>query len=319
MYTEINIKLEEAQKGIYRLKKIESMINELEIEQKNLKNKVSKLKDILEKENEDVDKLSKKSFASIFYSTIGKLDDKLEKEQQEALTARLKYNQALMDLENIEYEIDKLSMERNEYKECSSRYDSLYAEKKDLLMKTDATTANKILDITQRISDSQNRTKELKEAIQAGNSAREAVDTIHRTSALNLDSLSSAEEWGTWDILGGGLIADLAKHSRIDDTKHEVERAQSLLRKFNTELADVKINSDIYIETDGFAKFADIFFDGFISDWYMQSKIKDSSENVFSVKNQVESVINKLNQLEVQENALAKDLKKELINLVIKS
>ena len=312
MYTEINIKLEEAQKGIYRLKKIESMINELQIEQKNLKNKVSKLKDILEKENEDVDKLSKKSFASIFYSTIGKLDDKLEKEQQEALTARLKYNQALMDLENIEYEIDKLSMERNEYKECSSRYDSLYAEKKDLLMKTDATTANKILDITQRISDSQNRTKELKEAIQAGNSA---VDSLNNA----LDSLSSAEEWGTWDILGGGLIADLAKHSRIDDTKHEVERAQSLLRKFNTELADVKINSDIYIETDGFAKFADIFFDGFISDWYMQSKIKDSSENVFSVKNQVESVINKLNQLEVQENALAKDLKKELINLVIKS
>ena len=38
-----------------------------------------------------------------------------------------------------------------------------------------------------------------------------------------LSSLESAEGWGTWDLLGGGLISDLAKHSHIDDAKVEAE------------------------------------------------------------------------------------------------
>lgn len=312
MYNEINIKLEEAQKGIYRLKKIDSMLNELRSEQENLESKVSKLKKILEKENSDVDKLNKKSLASIFYSAIGKLDDRLEEEQREALAAKLKYSQSMTDLENIEYEIDKLSKERAGYKDCKSEYDSLYAQKKDLLIKSDENTAKKILDITEKINDSQNKIRELREAIFAGNDAAASLNNA-------LDSLRSAEGWGTWDLFGGGLIADLAKHSRLDDTKYEVEKAQTLLRKFKTELADVKINSDIYIETDGFAKFADFFFDGLIADWFMQSKIRDSYESVSSVKNEVENVIERLTQLENQESDLIKNLKSELNNLVIKS
>lgn len=312
MFAEINSKLEEAQKGMYRIKKIDSMLNELRTEHENIKNKVSKLKNTLEKENSDVDKLNKKGFASFFYSTIGKLDDRLEEEQREALAAKLKYDQAVMDLENIEYEIDKLIKECTEYKDCKSQYDSLYAQKKDMLIKSDEGTAKKILDITKKLNDSQNKVRELKEAIHAGNNAADSLSNA-------LGNLSSAEGWGTWDMFGGGLIADLAKHSRLDDTKYEVERAQMLLRKFNTELADVKINSDIYIETDGFAKFADFFFDGLIADWFMQSKIRDSYESVSSVKNQVEDVINKLTQLESQESDLIKSLKNELNNLVVKS
>jgi len=312
MFTEINIKLEEAQKGIYRIKKIDSMLNELRSEQENLKNKVFKLKNTLAKENSDVDKLNKKSLASIFYSVIGKLEGRLEEEEREALAAKLKYDQAVLDLENIEYEIDKLLKERSEYEDCKGRYDSLYIQKKDMLLKSDESTAKRILDITQRLSDSQNRIRELREAIQAGNNAADCLNNA-------LDSLSSAEGWGTWDLFGGGLIADLAKHSRLDDTKYEVERAQTLLRKFKTELADVRINSDIHIETDGFARFADIFFDGFIADWFMQSKIRDSYENVSSVKHQVENVINKLTRLESEETVLVKSLKDELNNLIIKS
>ena len=46
-----------------------------------------------------------------------------------------------------------------------------------------------------------------------------------------LKNLNSAEGWGTWDLLGGGLISDLAKHSHIDDAKNDVANAQNLLRK----------------------------------------------------------------------------------------
>lgn len=64
----------------------------------------------------------------------------------------------------------------------------------------------------------------------------------------------------------------------------EVERAHQKLREFKSELADVTINYDINFETEGFAKFADFFFDSLIADWYMQSKINNSYQSVENVK-----------------------------------
>ncbi len=312
MYSELNAKMEKAQKGISRLKKIDSMLKELKDERNQLKKKETELKSILVKENYDVEKLNKKGLATIFYSVVGKLDDKLEEEQREAIAAKLKHNQALTDLENIEYEISKLSQERTEYMDCKSQYNSLHEQKKEMLLRSDENTAKSILDISSRLNDSRNRLEELKEAVDAGNNAIRCLDRA-------LNSLRSAEGWGTWDLLGGGLIADLAKHSKLDDTKREVEEAQVQLRKFKTELTDVKIDSDIHIDTDGFAKFADFFFDGLISDWFMQSKIRNSYESVLAVRNQAENIIIKLKKIELSEEESINSLKIDLENLIIKS
>ena len=48
----------------------------------------------------------------------------------------------------------------------------------------------------------------------AGEVGRPSLPAARRESALSavLDSLDSAEDWGTWDMLGGGLMATMAKH-----------------------------------------------------------------------------------------------------------
>ena len=120
-------------------------------------------------------------------------------------------------------------------------------------------------------------------------------------------------------MLGGGLISGLAKHSHIDDAKYETERTQTLLRRFKTELADVRIDSDIYIETGGFAKFADFFFDGLIADWFMQTKIQNSRESVSRVRDQVQSVMSKLSRLEVQKSSSIEKLEMEINELIAKA
>lgn len=310
MYTELNDKLEKSLKGIYRMQKIDAMLYELQKEREDLKNKAFHFKEVLEKENLDVEKLNKKSVAAVFYSVLGKLEDRLEKEQREALTAKLKYDQAIYDLENVEYEISNLSEERKELKDCKGQFELLFVQKKDLLVKSNAVTASKIIEFIKQLNDSKNRLNELQEAIFAGN---DALVSLERA----LHNLDNAEGYGTWDLLGGGLLADLAKHSELDNSKKEIETAQNKLRRFKTELADVSINSEIHIETEGFAKFADFFFDGLISDWFMQSKINASQESVISVINQVENTIYKLNKLEKQENDLILKLEKELNDLII--
>jgi len=44
--------------------------------------------------------------------------------------------------------------------------------------------------------------------------------------------LSSAGNWGLWDIFGGDMIATMVKHSKLNEAKAEISRVQSLLRNF---------------------------------------------------------------------------------------
>ncbi|HQI15725.1 MAG TPA: hypothetical protein PLL37_02085 [Bacillota bacterium] len=312
MYTEINKRLEEAQQGVFRLYKIDSMLKGLKDEQLSLERKVSELKAILDKEDLDVKKLEGNSLAGIFYSVLGRLEERLENEKKEALGAKLKYDQAVRDLEDVKHEISKLCSERGNYMDCERKYESLYAAKRDMLIKSDPDRAQKLLNLTEQLNNSKNALKEIREAISAG---RSVISSLEKA----MSSLNSAEGWGVWDMLGGGLISDLAKHSHIDNAKYEAEQAQILLRRFRAELADIRIREDIHIETGGFAKFADFFFDGLIADWFMQSKIKNSHESVSRVKSQVQSVLSELSSLESRESSRIRKVETEIDELITKA
>lgn len=312
MYTEINRQLEEAQQGVRRLRKIDSMLKNLQEERLSLERKVSELKNILDKEDLDVKKLEGNSLTGIFYSILGRLEERIEKEQREVLAAKLKYDQAVRDLEDVKKETSKLCSERSNFVDCELKYDNLYAAKRDMLMKSDQEKAQCLLDLTEQLNNSKNTLKEIKEAISAGRSVRSSLENA-------MGSLDSAGGWGVWDMLGGGLISDLAKHSHIDNAKYEAEQAQILLRRFRSELADIKIRDDIHIETGGFAKFADFFFDGLIADWFMQSKIQNSHESVSRVRSQVQSVLNKLSSLESQESSRIRKYEAEIKELITKA
>lgn len=312
MQAEINEKIEQAQWGIARQHKIDAILKKLELEQENLVSKESELKVSLAKENYDVEKLEHKSIASVFYSILGSLDEHVEKERREALAAKLRYDQTAKDWEDVKSQISILTAESLGYVGCQKEYDQLYAQKKEILMRENGGTAQKILELLEKGNLTRTDIKEINEAISAG---RRVLDSLE----IALSSLESAEGWGTWDLLGGGLISDLAKHSHIDDAKLEAENIQRLLRLFKTELAEINISSDIIIETEGFAKFADFFFDGLIADWFMQSKINESQASVENVKNQVLSITDQLEHLKTEENANLERHEAEIGELILKA
>ncbi len=312
MYSEMNQQMEEAQQGMFRLNKLNAMLEELKRQQKSLETKVMEQKEILDKENIDVEKLENKSLAHLFHSILGNLEERVQKEQQEALAAKLKYDQAVSELERVNYQISQLGSERVHYSGCENAYNILYAKKKELLLTSNSETANRLLELTEQLNVSNNNRKEIEEAIEAGQQVISHVDNA-------IDSLDSAEGWGTWDMLGGGLLTDLAKHSHIDDAKSEADETQMSLMQFSTELADIKINNQIHFETDGFGKFSDFFFDGLIADWCMQSRIQESLESVEDVKTQVEEVLSKLNSMERMEATHMEQIELEIKELIAKA
>lgn len=268
--------------------RLESVLNELRKQKSILEAKVEELSVQKVKEQLDVDHLERRSLSNYFYQVVGKLDEKLTKEKQEAYEAAVKYDAAYSELQAVEADIRAKELEYGKVRRSNERYQEVLKEKQEAVKLSGVPEAAEILRLEAQLTSLDVQLKELEEAISAGKRAEQIADSI-------LESLSSAEGWGTWDLLGGGLIADMAKHSHLDEAQGLVERLQGALRKFKTELADVEIIADMQVNIDGFLRFADYFFDGLFADWSVMNKISDAQGQVGRVKNQIGTVLSKLN------------------------
>ena len=170
-------------------------------------------------------------------------------------------------------------------------------------------TAEQILKLETRAAYLESQERELEEACAAG---KEALATTDQIAA----SLDSAEGWGTWDLFGGGLLSDMAKHSHLDDAQAQVEQLQSQLRRFKTELADVTIDADFQVSIDGFLRMADYFFDGIVADWAVLERIHQSQEQIGETRNRINSVLTHLHTLMEQTGAEKEDIRHQIETLV---
>ena len=283
-------KLKALQEKISRSRQLTSMLKELRGQRDTIAARVRELEAIKVDEQADVDRLEGRSLASFFYNVIGKMDERLNKEREEAYAARVKYDAAARELEAIDGDIQRCESELSGLRGCEGEYEATLREKANAVKSAGGARAEEILKLEERHAYLESQKKELREAISAGNSARSTAESV-------LSSLDSAEGWGTWDLLGGGLLADMAKHSHLDEAQGAIERLQSQLRRFKTELADVTIHADMQVNVDGFLRFADYFFDGLFADWAVMDKISQSQSQVQSTKNQIDSVLSRLNSM----------------------
>lgn len=115
--------------------------------------------------------------------------------------------------------------------------------------------------------------REIHEAINAADDALIALRQAEK-------SLSSAGNWGIWDLLGGGFFSSLMKHSRIDQAQSALEAAQFALQRLQTELTDLSHAVDFELDAGDFLRFADYVFDDLLSDILIQSKISHGKQQV---------------------------------------
>ena len=92
--------------------------------------------------------------------------------------------------------------------------------------------------------------------------------------------LKTARGLGVWDMLGGGFLSSLLKHSKMDDAQQAMQYAQQELQDFSRELADVQMYVDVQVNFDGLTRFVDMFCDSFFVDWMVQDQIVRAQENV---------------------------------------
>ena len=310
MYRDINERLATSKQEVYRLEKLNSMIEFLERDLEDLEEQLDKAKATLEKEQLDYEKISSSNMSTFFYSIMGKLEEKTEKERLEAVEAQLKYNQCEEDIESARKLIGDLQEEKSRYRKSETDFRNLYEEKQRMLIEAGHVIADEILDLEMEVVDSKSNAKEIKEAYDVGRLVLKKLD-------MGIKSLYSASDWGMWDLLGGGLISDLAKHSHLDEVNRTSKDIQGLLRKFRTELADIHISGELDLDISSFAKFADFFFDGLIADWFVQNKINTTKAKFENMRKEVGFVVNKLDEMMFFEEQRQRDIKDKMTKLIL--
>lgn len=285
MMSNFDARLTEIKTNIRSKQKLESMLRQARTATQEERTRCKTLEERLASEKADVDKLEGVSLTALFCTVLGTKEERVEKERQEFLAAQLKHEEATKALASSQEEVQRIEEQLAQYASADADYDELLKEKAALVSEAGDSRAETLFGFSEKLADLESDKKELHEAIQAGQSALKYLRNVS-------SELSSAANWGTFDLLGGGMLSTMAKHSKIDSAKKSAQHAQRQLRRFQEELADADQRLQLSLDIGGFSKFADFFFDGLIADWVVQSKIKQASSACSRTTSQVSSAVN---------------------------
>ena len=202
---EINRELKELNEALARQGRMEAQWKDLQDQRAERDRRVMETGRVFRKEQDDVDRLEKGGLRALLLSLTGDREVRLSKERREALAAKLQYDQAQRDLEDLDGRIGVLLREKDGLRIDRIRRDALLEEKGELLKALGGETGARLARLDQQLDELEHQRREVGEAISAGRTAESALSAV-------LNSLDSAEDWGTWDMLGGGLLTTMAKH-----------------------------------------------------------------------------------------------------------
>jgi hypothetical protein len=268
----------------------DKLLRDLKETQKKINEEVPRLraqKIRLQREKEDVERLEGLSLKALFTTILGGREDQIEKERQEYLLAEMKTRQIEKVVNALNQDADRLNYELGSLENVEEEFEIVLQKKEDYLLKNNQDAARGIMDASEEIATKLSMIREIEEALSAGHSVLTGLNQV-------VDNLQQARNWGTWDMLGGGMISSIVKHDRIDEARNSVEHVQVELLRFQRELADVHHTSELKVELTSLERFADLFLDGLIIDWVVQSKINQSLEEAVQMRLQVKNIVDTL-------------------------
>lgn len=275
-------------------KRLETQLKKTINDYSKTKERLAQLSAQLKKELNDVKQLEEGGVTSLFYSILGNKVEKLDKERQEYLAAKLKNENCINELNKLEIEIKRIKSKITELGDPETKYKTLLNAKSAQLK---LTRDDRFIKYERLLENHLQQKSELNEAIEAGEMALKGL-------RLAIQALRKAKNWGIYDMVGGGLLATAVKHSKMDEAKSLIQDVQVWLRKFKRELSDVNIltNEDLTIQLSSFSTFADYFFDNLIFDWVVQDKINRSLEGCETICKQVLELVTQLRITDVDIN-----------------
>lgn len=221
------------------------------------------------------------SLAYFFATFFGDRQGRIEDEQERLVKLKLQRDVAQQEAAALEQKLFEMREELQGLQDVDARREQLLVARGD-----DA--ARELTEAAERLGVVMGQRKEVAEALSYGKLVMAHFDAA-------LDDLRGARSWGRFDIVGGGLIATWSKHSSIDEARQHIHDAQVTLTHFVRELRDTDLSlPDLDVDIGSFATFADYFFDGLISDFFVQGRIVQALERAQEARRRVHQVAHEL-------------------------
>jgi DNA repair exonuclease SbcCD ATPase subunit len=301
MVLQLNTMIKKAQEKVRVKQKWERYLVSYHEELKQSQIKLNELKEKLQMENHDVEKLEGLSITSLFLTILGTKEERLKHEKQEAVLAKLQYDEARAEVRDLEKEIYSVHTNLQSVMNANSELEQLLKEKEERMKEASNEMNSYLNTLDEQASHFSKLQLEMDEAILAGKAVKSSL--IQAVS-----SLEKASGWGTVDMFGGGVISTAIKHNHLDDASNYMHEAQHLAKKLKRELEDIGTDFSHSIDLSNLTRFADYFFDGLITDWVIQNQIDDSLEQVRAYKYQITSIVKRVEKEKININNELQDI-----------
>jgi hypothetical protein len=239
-------------------------------------------------EEHDVDKLERRTLASIVAGALGTRDERLAKERAEADMARLRVDGHDARLRQLTADVNALDRELGQLSEAPRQYDQALVDAERALRDTGDPRTATLTEIAIRIADITADLREYREAQEAGEAALGAVAAV-------LKPLGAAQGWSTADMFSGSF-ADLVEHDRLGRAQNAAWQAQQALDRFAREMADIGADVRPQLPPVDTRWFADFFFDNIITDALRHRRIARTYEETAKIAQWLQSCVAQLAQ-----------------------
>lgn len=258
---------------------------------------IGRLERELAKEQKDVTKLEG-GFAGFIAGLTGSKEERLARERGEAAAAHERLNGQRARLDGLRADLGGIEREMAQLSSAPGDYERALADKERLLVESGDTRGRRLVELGQQLADTQSDLKEYGEARQAGHGAGQALGQV-------LAHLGNATGASTWDMLGGGGLADAVEHGHLNQADQAAWHAQRALDVFSRELADIGWQANPQLPKVDTRWFADMFFDNIITDAIKHQRITKTRDAVAQTAHWVSDAVRTLSE---QHDRLARRL-----------
>lgn len=264
-----------------------------------LAEEVSRLKDVMQYEKADVERLEKMGAVSFIYSFLGKKQEMLDKEKKEAMEASANYYSAYEELSTAESKILRLEKELKYIDRCEEHYEELWNEIISGDVASEDNDSEKMLEYLSRLTASRARLNEVNEAIVAGKRVIASIETIRNA----IDEEYNARRYST--AFDG---SERNAHENMKMAENLYVALEGQLLSFKAELADVNVDLTATLKQYKLVTFSnymmeDLFgvasheFSAYVELSKLKAEVGKVMNNVYSLREGIERNIDKQKML----------------------
>lgn len=299
--------------SLYMLPDLNKRLEDLKYRIYDAEKEVQSLLSKFNEETHDVEKLEKESLSVTILKLVGKYENRLDKEMQEALAAKVSYDKAVDMVKELKNQYDEALGRISKLQEDRRIYEKELQDRENQLLNNindEASIKYKELEALR-----EQLAKELLETKEAYRAAERAINTAETAR----DHLESADDWASYDVwTKGGIFSHIAKYDHIDEAQSEFNRLAAQLKELQKELTDVNLFDKFELNViDDTTRMVDFWFDNIFTDLNVRDKIRDDLDQLYRLDSQVNKIIKRLENKSSEINKKLEEIEEKKKDLLI--